>query len=146
MVLALVPATWERDFCATQHESRKMSKMPRYYWVPAIVHCQINAADSIHGPRFVTHGPRKMAHALGLTKTRATGRKLWRVWLPTPDRLKRHTVHGPRFPVRLGRGHGRRVGPCFTVKKMVAAREIFAPAAGKKKARIKRAGVSETGG
>ena len=103
MVLALVPATWERDFCATQHESRKMSKMPRYDWVPAIVHCQINAADSIHWPQFVTHEPRKKAHALGLTKTRATGRKAWRVWLPTPARFKRLTGHGPRFTVRLGR-------------------------------------------
>jgi hypothetical protein len=60
------------------------------------VHCHINAADPIHGPR-------KMAHALGWTKTSTTASNSLRVWLPTPARFKCLTGHGPRFTVGLGR-------------------------------------------
>ena len=121
MDLALVPTATGPEHCAVQHESRKMGGMTRYDWAPAILRCTIDAADPIHGPRFVTHGPRKMAHALGLTKKRATARNSWRVWLPTPDRLKRPTGHGPRLTVRLGRPAGGGWGLDSLRKKLVKA-------------------------
>jgi hypothetical protein len=94
MVLAPVPTATGPEHCAVQHESWKISGMTRYDWVPAILQCNMDAAElpTVHGKRSTAqNGP----------KTRATARNSGRVRSPTPARLKRPTVHGPRLAVRL---------------------------------------------
>jgi hypothetical protein len=55
MVLAPVPSSCPRRFCAVQHESRKMGGMTRYSWVPAILRCTIDAAELPNELRATAH-------------------------------------------------------------------------------------------
>jgi hypothetical protein len=55
MVLAPVPSSCPRRFCALQHESRKMGGMTRYSWVPAILRCTIDAAELPNELRATAH-------------------------------------------------------------------------------------------
>ena len=58
MVLAPVPTTMGRDFCATQHESRKMGGMTRYDGAPKgfAGMQQLHVQCTKNGPRSTVHG------------------------------------------------------------------------------------------